>query len=112
MRILCSTTPMDGVFGPFIPLGRALAERGHDVVVASGENLQGRVAENGLQFFEAGLGPWDGVRAAFADPEVAAAPREDRIKFPAAMFGSVHPRAKLPALRELAASRPFDLIVH
>ena len=40
MRVLCSTTPMDGVFGPFIPLGRAFVERGHEVIVASGANLQ------------------------------------------------------------------------
>jgi hypothetical protein len=112
MRVLCSTTPMDGVFGPFISLGRALVERGDEVMVASGANLQGRVAENGLEFLDAGLSALDGMLAARADPEVTAAPPGDRIRFPAAMFGSVHPAAKLPALRELAASRPVDLVVH
>jgi hypothetical protein len=103
---------MDGVFGPFIPLGRALADRGREVVVASGANLRSRVVDNGLEFFEAGLSAWDGVGAAGADAEVVAAPPGDRIAFPAAMFGVVHPTAKLPALRELADSRPPDLIVH
>jgi UDP:flavonoid glycosyltransferase YjiC (YdhE family) len=112
MRVLCSTTPMDGVFGPFIPLGRALAEAGHEVVVASGANLRARVEENGLHFVEAGLSAMDGVIAAGADPEVRAAPPGDRIRFPAAMFGAVHPGAKLPALRALAQSRPVDLIIH
>jgi UDP:flavonoid glycosyltransferase YjiC (YdhE family) len=112
MRVLCSTTPMDGVFGPFIPLGRALVAAGHEVVVASGTNLRSRVEENGLQFAEAGLPAMDGVIAALADPEVKDAPPGDRIRFPAAMFGAVHPGAKLPPLRDLAESAPFGLIVH
>jgi hypothetical protein len=61
MRVLCSTTAMDGVFGPFIPLGRALVAAGHEVVVASGANLRSRVQENGLTFAEAGLPAMDGV---------------------------------------------------
>jgi UDP:flavonoid glycosyltransferase YjiC (YdhE family) len=103
---------MDGVLGPFIPLGRALVEAGHEVVVASGANIRGRVEENRLDFIEAGLPAMDGVMAAIADEEVKAAPPGDRVRFPAAMFGLVHPREKLPALRGLAARRSFDLIVH
>jgi UDP:flavonoid glycosyltransferase YjiC (YdhE family) len=112
MRVLCSTTPMDGAFGPFIPLGRALVAGEHEVIVATGANLRARVAEHDLEFVEAGLPAMDGVVAAMADAEVNAAPPGDRMAFPAAMFGSVHPAGKLPALRELAASRPLDLIVH
>jgi UDP:flavonoid glycosyltransferase YjiC (YdhE family) len=112
MRVLCSTTPMDGVFGPFIPLGRALVDAGHELVVASGANLRSRVEENGLEFAEVGLPAMDGAIAAMADPAVKAAPPGDRIRFPAAMFGAVHPAAKLPALRALSESRPFDLIIH
>jgi UDP:flavonoid glycosyltransferase YjiC (YdhE family) len=112
MRVLCSTTPMDGVFGPFIPLGRALVEAGHEVVVATGANLRSRVEENGLTFAQAGLPAMDGVIAAMADPEVKAAPTADRISFPAAMFGAVHPGAKLGALRDLSEAGRFDLIVH
>jgi Erythromycin biosynthesis protein CIII-like, C-terminal domain len=112
MRVLCSTTPMDGVFGPFIPLGHASLAAGHELIVATGANLRARVEENGFQFVEAGLPAMDGVVAALADEEVKAAPDGDRIRFPAAMFGLIHPQAKLPALREMAASQPFDLIVH
>jgi hypothetical protein len=112
MRVLCSTTPMDGVFGPFIPLGRALVEAGHEVVVASGANLRSRVQENGLKFEQAGLSAMDGVIAAMADSEVKTAPPGDRIRFPAAMFGAVHPGAKLAQLRALSESCRFDLIVH
>jgi UDP:flavonoid glycosyltransferase YjiC (YdhE family) len=103
---------MEGVFGPFIPLGRALAEGGHDVIVATGSNLQPAVEDNGFEYVEAGLSAWDGVRTAAEDPHVKAAPAGDRIAFPAAMFGSAHPAAKLPALRELAATRSIDMIIH
>ncbi|MFZ1994230.1 MAG: hypothetical protein WAU75_08980, partial [Solirubrobacteraceae bacterium] len=103
---------MDGVFGPFIALGRALVERGHEVIVATGSNLQSAVEENGFEYAQAGLTAWDGVREAAEDPHVKAATAGDRIAFPAAMFGSAHPAAKLAPLRELAASRSVDLIVH
>jgi UDP:flavonoid glycosyltransferase YjiC (YdhE family) len=103
---------MDGAFGPFIPLGRALVDSRHEVIVASGANLRGRVEENGLEFLEAGLSAMEGMLAARADAEVMAARAGDRVRFPAAMFGSAHPGAKLSALRELAASRPLDVIVH
>ena len=99
--------------GPFIPLGRALAERGHEVIVATGCNLQSAVEVNDFEYAQAGLPAWDGVRAAAEDPRVKAAPAGDRIAFPAAMFGCVHPAAKLPALREApAGARSIDLIVH
>ncbi len=103
MRVLCSTTPMDGVFGPFIPLGRALAERGHDVIVATGCNLQPAVEVHGFECAQAGLSAWDGVRAAAEDPRVKAAPAGDRIAFPAAMFGCVHPTANFPRFVSLPA---------
>ena len=105
MRVLCSTPPIEGVFGPFIPLGRALVEAGHELIVASGADLKPRAAENGLRLEEAGLTAMEGALRAFADAEVKAAPPGDRISFPAAMFGSVIPGAKLPALRSLASSR-------
>jgi hypothetical protein len=82
------------------------------VVVASGANLRSRVEENELEFVEVGLPAMDGVRRALADPEVREAPPGDVIAFPAAMFGAVHPAAKLPALREIVAAQPFDLVVH
>jgi UDP:flavonoid glycosyltransferase YjiC (YdhE family) len=111
MRILCSTTPMEGVLGPFLALGRALAA-GHDVVVASGADVRARAEENGLSFREAGLGAMEGAQRSFADPDVEAAPEGDRIRFPAVMFGQVIPTAKLPTLRELADDEPVDLVVH
>jgi UDP:flavonoid glycosyltransferase YjiC (YdhE family) len=112
MRVICSTTPMDGALGPFIPLGHALARRGHDLVVATGANMKARVIENRFEFVQAGLPAMDAVLHAREDVEVKAAPPGDRIAFPAAMFGWVHPAAKLATLRELAESRPPDLVIH
>ena len=48
MRVLCSSTPMEGVFMPFVPLGRALLAAGHEVLVATGPDLQSRVAGDGF----------------------------------------------------------------
>ena len=112
MRVLCSTPPIEGVFGPFIPLGRALVEAGHELIVASGADLEPRAAENELPLEQAGPTAMEGAMRAFADPQVKAAPPGDRIRFPAAMFGSVIPSDKLPALRSLARSQPPDLVVH
>ena len=44
------------------------------MIVASGANLRRRVAENGLEFLEAGLPAMEGMLAARADAEVMAAP--------------------------------------
>ena len=112
MRVLCSTTPMEGVLGPFLPLGRALIEQGDELIIATGPDLPARAGTNGMRFAPAGLSAMDGAVAAMGDAEVQAAPPGDRVQFPAAMFGAVIPAAKLPALRTLAASWRPDLIVH
>jgi EryCIII-like glycosyltransferase len=112
MRVLCSTTPMEGVLGPFLPLGRALIELGHELIIATGPDLPERAGTNGMRFVSAGMSAMEGAVTAVGDAEVQAAPPGDRIRFPAAMFGAVIPAAKLPALRTLAASFRPDLIVH
>lgn len=112
MRVLCSTRPMDGGFGPFTPLGRALVEGEHEVIVASGSEPASACRRERPGVRGGGSAGHGRAMAAMADTEVKEAPPGDRIAFPAAMFGSVHPSAKLPALRELEASRPVDLILH
>src|SRR4051794_13594960 len=112
MRVLCSTTPMEGVFGPFVALGRALAEAGHEVMVATGPDLQDRVREQGFAAAIAGPTALEGALAAAADPVVRDAPAEERWRFPAAMFGGIIAPRKLPALNELAAEFNPDLVVH
>jgi len=112
MRILCSTTPMEGVFGPFVPLGRALAQAGHEVLVATGPDLRPRVLEAGFACEVAGPAAMEGAKAAMADPEVRAAAPGERWRFPAAMFGEVIVAGKLGALREIADRFEPELVIH
>jgi UDP:flavonoid glycosyltransferase YjiC (YdhE family) len=112
MRVLCSTTPMDGVFGPFVPLGRALVDAGHEVIVATGPNLQARVVDEGLAAATAGPSAMEGAMAAMADPTVQSAGPGQRWRFPAVMFGGVIAPRKIHALREVADSFAPDLVIH
>ena len=112
MRVLCSTPPMEGAFGPFVPLGRALLDAGHEVVVATGPDLQGRASEHGFAAAVAGPTAMEGAVAAMSDPAVTGAGDGERWRFPAAMFGGVIAPRKLPELRALAQRFDPDLIVH
>lgn len=102
MRVLCSTTPMEGVFAPFVPLGKALLAAGHEVLVVTGPDLLPRVAREGFATRAAGPTAMEGAMAAMGDPAVAAAPEGEPWHFGGAMFGAVIAPAKLPALREAA----------
>ncbi len=112
MKVLCSSTPMEGVFGPFVPLGKALLAAGHDVVVATGADFQQRVESEGFATAIAGPTAMQGAMSAMADPAVVNAPEGEHWHFGAAMFGAVIAPAKLPALRQLAEDYRPDLIVH
>src|SRR4051812_43851941 len=112
MTVLCSTPPMEGLFSPFIPLGRALLAAGHQVVVATGTDLEPRVRREGFETVVAGPTAMEGAGAAMTDPSVRSAPDEEPWHFPAAMFGSVIATAKLPVLRQVADDRQPDLVVH
>jgi UDP:flavonoid glycosyltransferase YjiC (YdhE family) len=103
---------MDGAFGPFISLGQAMVAAGHEVLVATGPDLQSRVAEAGFQTAVAGPGAMDGAAAALGHPSVQSAGPDERWRFPATMFGSVIPPAKLPVIRELAETFEPDLVIH
>lgn len=103
---------MDGAFGPFIPLGQALAAAGHEVLVATGPDLQARVAGVGFHTAPAGPSAMEGAAAALSHPAVQHAGPAERWRFPATMFGSLVPPAKLPALRELADTFAPDLVIH
>lgn len=112
MRVLCSTTPMEGVFAPFVPLGKALLAAGHEVLVVTGPDLLPRVAREGFATRAAGPTAMEGAIAAMGDPAVTAAPEGEPWHFGGAMFGAIIAPAKLPALREAAEEFRPDLIVH
>ncbi len=112
MKVLCSSTPMEGVFTPFVPLGRALLAAGHEVLVATGADLQTRVAREGFATAVAGPTAMEGAMTAMVDPAVAAAPEGESWHFGGAMFGAVIAPAKLPVLRRIADDYRPDLVVH
>jgi UDP:flavonoid glycosyltransferase YjiC (YdhE family) len=112
MRVLCATPPMEGAFGPFAALGRALLEAGHEVLVATGPDLQSRARAHGFDVVLAGPAAMEGAVAAMNDPDVVAAGDGERWRFPAAMFGGVIAPRKLPELRAAAERFAPDLVIH
>ncbi len=112
MQVLISSPPMEGVFGPCVPLGRALLDAGHRVVVATGPDLAERAGEHGFDVVVAGPTALEGAMTAMGDPAVTAASEDHDREFPAAMFAGVIAPAKLPALFELTGRFRPDLVVH
>ncbi|MFB8002486.1 glycosyltransferase [Nocardia sp. NPDC056000] len=110
MRVLCSTTPMEGVFAPVVPLARALRARGHNILVATAPQLIPRVEAAGLPAAQAGPNAPDAAAQAVTLPEFSAGTQPWRIG--AVMFSRVMAPAKLPELRQIARGFAPDLIVH
>jgi UDP:flavonoid glycosyltransferase YjiC (YdhE family) len=112
VRVLCSSPPMEGVFAPFVPLGRALLADGHDVLVATGPDLEARVASEGFTTAVAGSTAMEAAITAMAEPTASGGPTGQGAGFGGVMFGSVIAAATLPALHRLADDFAPDLIVH
>jgi Glycosyl transferases, related to UDP-glucuronosyltransferase len=102
---------MEGVVAPLLPIARALRERGHEVVIAVGPDVQARVEESGFNAVVMGPGAMEAAMRAFADPAAAESPGAGPA-FAAAMFGGVFAPELLPALRRLADEFVPDAIVH
>ena len=49
MRVLCTSTPMEGVVGPLLPIAHVSRARGHEVLLAVGPDVQRRVEAAGLE---------------------------------------------------------------
>lgn len=87
MRILLATLGTAGDVHPFIGIGVALKQRGHNVVLATNGHFQGRVEGAGLAF--AALGPAEAYRETISGVGVFASERTgmrrmfDGIIFPA-----------------------------
>jgi UDP:flavonoid glycosyltransferase YjiC (YdhE family) len=110
MRVLCSTTPMQGVFAPVVPIAQALARQGHSVLVATADQLLDRVRSTGLTATLAGPDAPDAAARAVRDPEFAAGGQPWRIG--AVMFARIMAPEKLPALHRIAADFGPDVILH
>jgi UDP:flavonoid glycosyltransferase YjiC (YdhE family) len=112
MRVLCSTPPMEGALGPSVALGQALTELGHELLVATGPDLQERLAGLGFASVVAGPGAMEGAIEAMGDPGVQAAAPDEHWQFPSTMFAAVIAPRKLPALRAAADEFQPDLVLH
>lgn len=110
MRILCSTTPMEGVFAPMVPLATALVAQGHEVLVATAPQLIPRVRSTGLTAVAAGPNAPEAAAQAVALPEFRAGTQPWRIG--AVMFSRVMAPAKLPELQAIAEDFRPDIVVH
>ena len=74
MRVLCTSTPMEGVVGPVLPIARALRERGHEVLLAVGPDVQGRVEGEGFEAIVVGPPAMEAFVRTMADPAAAESP--------------------------------------
>ena len=93
MRVLCASTPMEGVVIPLLPIAQALRTRGHEVMIAVGPDVTERVERAGFDPVVIGPSQMEAVMQAFSDPSVAGSEDADAT-FAAAMFGGVFaPRA-------------------
>ena len=105
MRVLVSTFPGKGHFHPVAPLALELQRLGHDVVVATGDDLVGRVRDCGLPARPAGLRERDAVRRAQAEVPPGQ-------PFGPYMFACTAAEPMLRDLRRIAAEWRPDLVVH
>ena len=111
MRIMFSTPPMEGLLGPLLPLMEAASRGGHQVVAATGGDLEKRVAATGASMRAVGRSPMESAMQAFGiAPTLLEVPEEWR--FGAALFGHVIAPVQAEALRALTADWRPDLIVH
>ena len=111
MRVLCTSTPMEGVVGPLLPIAHALRERGHEVVLAVGPDVQGRVEEAQLEATVVGPPAMEAVMRTMSDPAAAESPGAGP-RFGAVMFGEVFAPDLLPQLRVIADEFVPDAVVH
>lgn len=112
MRIVFSCVPSEGHFSPLLPLGRALAGRGHDVVFAVSKPWQARATEEGFDSFAAGPAAEEVHRQLDWSALAALPPPQRRPVQFSTLFGKLHAPAKLPALLEGARDRRADAILH
>lgn len=114
MRILFSSTPLDGHFRPLLPLARALAARGHHVTFATHSGWHGHVRAEGFDAVAAG--PPHAHALALLEPHrpaiAALPPFERRQHLLQHLFVEGHAAAKLPELLEVGRRLRPDAIVY
>jgi UDP:flavonoid glycosyltransferase YjiC (YdhE family) len=110
MRVLFSSTRGTGHLQPLLPYAKALAARGHEILVAGPQELREAVLGAGLEHApfghpgDAGLAPlWARLRSIPAEEQVAVVVRE--------IFAGANARAAFPDLLETIRAWQPQLIV-
>ncbi len=111
MRVLCTSTPMEGVVIPLLPIAGALRARGHEVLIAVGPGVTERVETAGFDPVVIGPSATEAAMRAFSDPSVAGGEGADAA-FGAAMFGGVFATELLPELGRIVEEFGPDAVVH
>ena len=114
MRILLSTTPLDGHFRPLLPLARALQAAGHELAVATEASWHPHVVAEGFDALPAGRPHAEALAhlGRFRE-EIQALPEgERRPHLFTRIFAEAHATAKLPELLDVARAWRPDAIVY
>jgi UDP:flavonoid glycosyltransferase YjiC (YdhE family) len=115
MRVLFSTTPLDGHFRPLLPLATALRARGHEIAFATAASWHGHVEAEGFAALAAGV-DHGAARAVRLDRERPAVdrvmPLDRRLYVFSYLFAEGHAPAKLAGLLGAARTWRPDAIVY
>jgi UDP:flavonoid glycosyltransferase YjiC (YdhE family) len=112
MRVLFTTTSGRGHFQPMLPLARALAHAGHEVLWAGAERVCGALRQNGFDAVPAGI--FELVPSPLRDPppEIAGLPPAERPDHLFALvFGPLRARPMLTDLMAIVDRWRPDLLV-
>ena len=115
MRVLFSTTPLDGHFRPLLPLARALRARGHEIAFATAASWHPVVEAEGFEALAAGADHTAarGVRLDAAWDGIQELPALDRRPYVFSyLFAQGHAPLKLPALLDVARAWRAQAIVY
>jgi UDP:flavonoid glycosyltransferase YjiC (YdhE family) len=110
MRILFTTVPVFGHFLPMTPLIDAARRAGHEVVVASGADIEVEVERLGVEFWRAGPTLAEAVAEHRADEENLSP--EERIAADVSAFFVPHARASAQDLVPRALEWFPEIVVH
>lgn len=115
MRVLFSTTPLDGHFRPLLPLARALRARGHEIAFATAASWHPVVEAEGFEALAAGADHTAAkhVRLDAAWDAIQELPALDRRPYVFSyLFAQGHAPLKLPALLDVAREWRAQAIVY
>ncbi len=114
MRVVCTCLPGYGHFIPIAPLASALADSGHEVVIATASDFCPQIEQAGFDTFPAGLSLPAQLQQANATIPQAALPhgKERFTTFVPRMLAGVAAPPRAADLAPLLRAWPPDLLLH